>query len=182
MTLGFLCFWHSFDVLTQGGPSRLQSLPQSAFGMHFDRFLEANVFKIIARRRMYPQIHVCRCLFAARAYDAYSAMNIHCKLSLDINRSSWSDIESGHEYLQQWLIFSLCSWFRSLAEPCHRSLIPTATWETRGENLRWMPHAYSPGRRLLPHADHIRPYSDPICRIPVIFGNAGKYVKSEFPI
>ena len=77
-----------FDVLTQGGPSRLQSLPQSAFGMHFDRFLEANVSKIIARRRMYPQIHVCRCLFAARAYDAYSAMNIHCKLSFDINRSS----------------------------------------------------------------------------------------------
>ena len=137
-------------------------------------FLEADVSKIIARRRMYPQIHVCRCLFPARAYDAYSAMNIHCKLSLDINRSSWSDIESRHEYLQQWLIFSLCSWFRALAEPCHRSLIPTATWETRGENLRWMPQAYSPGR-CLPHAD-------PISLIPAVSGNTGKYVKSEFPI
>ena len=47
----------------------------------------------------------------------------------------------------------------------------------------WMPYAHSPGRRL-PHADPIRPYSDPmpICPIPAISGNTGKYVKSEFPI
>ena len=33
-----------------------------------------------------------------------------------------------------------------------------------------MPQAYSPGRRL-PHADPIRPYSDPIYPIPGISGN-----------
>ena len=50
-----------------------------------------------------------------------------------------------------------------------------------GRCFAWMASAYSPGRRL-PHADPIRPYSDPICPIPAISGNTGKYVKSEFPI
>ncbi len=40
----------------------------------------------------------------------------------------------------------------------------------------WMPYAYSPGRRLL-HADHIRPYSDPICGIPAAFGSTTTPVK-----
>ena len=45
--------------------------------------------------------------------------------------------------------------------PLHHPLTSTLTPETGGENLRWMPYAYSPGGRL-PHADPIRPYSDPI--------------------
>ena len=96
--VAFVFFERLGPRTAQGGPSRLQSLPQSAFGMHFDWFLIGKCVETHC-----PEDACILRFISVGAFSLQERMTHnqpwistanYMSLYLNTNRSFWSEIES----------------------------------------------------------------------------------------